>query len=91
MVNCFAKPGQPGGAPGQEPEAHNLEICHSFAMGAYFTKDPKRREAYLTSRGWRVIRFQNWEVYEHLEMVMDGICRYAPEEVPLRRCAPPPP
>ena len=53
----------------------------------------RRREAFINSRGWRVIRFQNWEVYEHMEMVMDGICRYAPDGVtgPLRRFAPPPP
>jgi very-short-patch-repair endonuclease len=42
-----------------------------------------RRNAYMHARGWRVLRFANWEIYEHLSNVLDVICRYAPP--PSRR------
>jgi len=52
-----------------------------------------RRNAYMNARGWHVLRFTNWEVYEHLSNVLDAIYRYAPP--PARRSqasgGPPPP
>ena len=52
-----------------------------------------RRNDYMRSRGWRVLRFTNWEIYEHLNSVLDAIYQYAPP--PSRRPQasgdPPPP
>jgi very-short-patch-repair endonuclease len=36
------------------------------------------REAFLRSRGWRILRFQNQDVYDHIEGVMETILRMAP-------------
>jgi len=42
-----------------------------------------RRDAYMRSRGWRVLRFTNWDVYKHLNGVLDIIYSHAPP--PSRR------
>jgi very-short-patch-repair endonuclease len=51
-----------------------------------------RREAYLRARGWRILRVTNWEVYHHLNEVMETISRLAPPPPHARsaRSAPPP-
>ena len=46
VINCFAKPGEPGGELGPDMEMHNPEMAYTFALGMYFTKDPTRRAAY---------------------------------------------
>ncbi len=50
----------------------------------------KRREAYLRSRGWHVLRFTNQEIYKSLNAVLDGIWRWSPSVSPLRGEPPPP-
>jgi very-short-patch-repair endonuclease len=55
----------------------DIEIAHD-----------RRRDAYLRSRGWRVLRFSNEDVYRRLDDVLDGICRFAPPPAVSRR--PPP-
>lgn len=49
-----------------------------------------RRDEYIRSRGWRVLRVTNWEVY--LNEVLDTISRFAPPPPRARnpRSAPPP-
>ncbi len=42
-----------------------------------------RRNAYMRARGWRVLRFTNWEIYEHLNNVLDVIYGHVPP--PSRR------
>lgn len=37
-----------------------------------------RREAYLSSAGWRVVRFWNAEIYENLNGVLDSILQRLP-------------
>jgi very-short-patch-repair endonuclease len=51
-----------------------------------------RRETYLRSRGWRILRVTNWDVYHHLNEVMETIGRYVPPPPRARseRSAPPP-
>jgi hypothetical protein len=46
VINCFARPGEPGGELGPDMEMHNPEMAYTFALGMYFTKDPARRAAY---------------------------------------------
>jgi very-short-patch-repair endonuclease len=50
----------------------NEEIARDAARGAF-----------LKFRGWRILRFQNQDVYDHIEDVMETICRVAPSG----RCA----
>jgi very-short-patch-repair endonuclease len=46
------------------------------------------RDAYLRSRGWRVLRVTNDDVYKHLETVLAGTARFLPP--PPLTAAPPP-
>ena len=46
VINCFAKPGEPGGELGPDMEMHNPEMAYTFALGMYFAEDPARRAAY---------------------------------------------
>jgi hypothetical protein len=46
VINCLAKPGEPGGELGPDMEMHNPEMAYTFALGMFFTKDPARRAAY---------------------------------------------
>ncbi|MDQ2855922.1 MAG: hypothetical protein M3R68_06315 [Acidobacteriota bacterium] len=48
VINCFAAfdPKESRGAPGPDMEMHNAEISYTFALGSFFTSDPKRRRAY---------------------------------------------
>lgn len=46
VINCFARPGEPGGELGPDMEMHNPEMAYTFAMGMFFTRDPARRAAY---------------------------------------------
>ena len=46
VINCFAKPGEPGGELGPDMEMHNPEIAYTFAMGIFFARDAARRAAY---------------------------------------------
>ena len=39
----------------------------------------RRRDAYLRSRGWRIIRVTNTEVYKNLDVVLDGLFRLPQE------------
>jgi hypothetical protein len=45
VINCFAKPGEPGGTR-EGMEMHNPEMAYTFALGMYFAKDAARRAAY---------------------------------------------
>ena len=51
-----------------------------------------RREAYLRSRGWKILRVTNWEVYHHLNELMEtlGRLRLLPPRARTARSAPPP-
>jgi hypothetical protein len=48
VINCFAAldPKQEPGALGPDMEMHNPEMAYTFALGAYFTDDPKRLSVY---------------------------------------------
>jgi hypothetical protein len=48
VINCFAAqdPKAPPGELGPDMEMHNPEIAYTFALGSFFTKDPKRRAIY---------------------------------------------
>lgn len=50
VINCLAAfdPNEPPGEPGPDMELHNAEIAYMFALGAFFTADPARRERYRT-------------------------------------------
>jgi hypothetical protein len=43
VVNCFAPF---GGEVGPDMEMHNPEMSYTFALGCFFTRDPKRRANY---------------------------------------------
>jgi len=38
----------------------------------------RRRDAFMTARGWRVVRVTNHEIYKNLEGVLEGIWRALP-------------
>jgi len=42
----------------------------------------RRRDAYLTSRGWRVFRVTNDDVYKRIDIVLEGICLHMPPPRP---------
>jgi very-short-patch-repair endonuclease len=42
----------------------------------------RRRDAYLRTRGWRVFRITNKDVYENLDSVLEGIVRFLPPPRP---------
>jgi hypothetical protein len=48
VINCFARfdPTAPPGALGPDMEMHNPEMAYTFALGIFFSQDPKRRKAY---------------------------------------------
>ncbi|MBA3355909.1 MAG: hypothetical protein H0U18_08215 [Pyrinomonadaceae bacterium] len=48
VINCFAAldPKEQPSALGPDMEMHNLEMAYTFALGAYFTDDPKRLSIY---------------------------------------------
>ncbi|MGD0867040.1 MAG: DUF559 domain-containing protein [Rhizomicrobium sp.] len=43
----------------------------------------RRRDAYMQSRGWRVIRFTNTEIYKNLNDVLDALYRLPIEPTTL--------
>ena len=48
VINCFAAE-DPKGSPGElgpDMEMHNAEMAYTFALGSFFTKDPKRLAIY---------------------------------------------
>ena len=48
VINCFSgsDPKETRGELGPDMEMHNLEISYTFALGSFFTNDPKRRKTY---------------------------------------------
>ena len=48
VINCFAAldPKAPRGELGPDMEMHNTEMAYMFALGTFFTNDPRRRENY---------------------------------------------
>ena len=48
----------------------------------------RHRDAYLKSRGWRVLRVTNEDVYKRLDTLLEGICLHLP---PPRPSGGPPP
>ena len=50
VINCFARldPNASPGELGPDMEMHNTEMAYMFALGNFFTNDPKRREVYQT-------------------------------------------
>ena len=49
-----------------------------------------RRDAYMRTHGWRVLRIPNADVYQHLDDVIDSIFATIPPPPRARRSAPPP-
>ncbi|MBV8976372.1 MAG: endonuclease domain-containing protein [Alphaproteobacteria bacterium] len=62
-------------------------VCHSRRLvveldgsqhgAAGAVEYDEQRTAYLNSRGYRVIRFGNWEIFQELPRVVDAIARIA--------------
>jgi very-short-patch-repair endonuclease len=50
-----------------------------------------RRDAYMRSQGWTVIRIANNDVYRHLDDTLDFIMQQAPPPSRRLRGGPPPP
>ncbi|HEV7893183.1 MAG TPA: hypothetical protein VGP08_21385 [Pyrinomonadaceae bacterium] len=48
VINCFAAfdPKEPPGAEGPDMEMHNAEMAYTFALGLFFSRDPRRRTRY---------------------------------------------
>jgi hypothetical protein len=48
VINCFAPvdPKAPPGELGPDMEMHNPEMAYTFALGMFFSSDPKRQEIY---------------------------------------------
>ncbi|HKG15614.1 MAG TPA: hypothetical protein VKB12_20000 [Pyrinomonadaceae bacterium] len=48
VINCFAAfdPREPPGAEGPDMEMHNAEMAYTFALGLFFSRDPRRRARY---------------------------------------------
>jgi len=48
VINCFAlnDPKASRGELGPDMEMHNTEMAYTFALGNFFTRDPRRREVY---------------------------------------------
>lgn len=48
VINCFAglDPKEEASAPGPDMEMHNTEMAYTFALGSFFSKDPKRVAVY---------------------------------------------
>ena len=48
VINCFAglDPKEPPGALGPDMEMHNAEMAYTFALGTFFSKEPKQLEVY---------------------------------------------
>ena len=48
VINCLASvdPKAPAGELGPDMEMHNTEMAYTFALGNFFTNDPKRRATY---------------------------------------------
>jgi very-short-patch-repair endonuclease len=51
----------------------------------------ERRDAYMRSKGWRVLRVPNIAVYESIEHVIDTILTHIPPPARRWRADPPPP
>ena len=49
--------------------------------------DDAKRTAYLNSRGYRILRFANWEVLQERQRVLDDILHEAQSPHPDRRSA----
>jgi rhamnogalacturonyl hydrolase YesR len=49
VINCFAAndPKAPRGEIGPDMEMHNTEMAYTFALGLFFTNDPRRKQTYL--------------------------------------------
>ena len=49
VINCFARldPNASPGELGPDMEMHNAEMAYMFALGLFFTKDPRREAVYL--------------------------------------------
>ena len=69
-------------------------VCHSHKLiveldGSQHGEDAavvydERRTSYLNSRGYRVVRFWNWEVLKERARVVDAIARIAQSPHPNR-------
>jgi hypothetical protein len=46
IIDCFAGPGEPGGAVDENMDQHNAELCHSFALGIFFVRDAAKKAVY---------------------------------------------
>jgi hypothetical protein len=48
VINCFASldPKASRGELGPDMEMHNIELAYMFALGTFFTNDPRRRDIY---------------------------------------------
>ena len=62
VINCFPEPGEAGGVIDENMDLHNAELCHTFAMGSFFTSDAARKAAY----GRRVDRLL--EEWSHVDL-----------------------
>src|SRR5262249_30702755 len=46
VINCFARPGEPGGVADDTMDQHNAELCHTFALGMFFSGDAAKKTQY---------------------------------------------
>jgi very-short-patch-repair endonuclease len=44
-----------------------------------------RRDAFMASKGWRIVRVQNHEVYKRLDDVLAAICHWIPLSEPTKK------
>jgi len=90
VINCFAKPGEPGGVTGESMDLHNAELCHTFAMGIFFAGNTPKKAVY-TRRLDRLLeewsktdindppRAYNWALQASGQMVY--LLQHTPDEV----------
>jgi very-short-patch-repair endonuclease len=51
----------------------------------------RKRDGYMRSRGWQIVRITNEDVYKYLNETLDLIARRAPPSSRRLRGGPPPP
>ena len=90
VIDCFAKPGEPGGTVDDDMDQHNAEICHMFALGSFFTSAAAKK-ARFGSRIDRLLkewsttdlnsppRAYNWALQDSGQMIY--LLSHAPEDV----------
>jgi hypothetical protein len=90
VIDCFAKPGEAGGIVDDDMDQHNAELCHTFALGSFFTTAAAKK-ARFGSRIDRLLqewsktdlnsppRAYNWSLQASGQMIY--LLSHAPEDV----------